>query len=86
MYEMILIINMQQSYTDDLEYQNERLRQQLESLGIDPYGGARTSIARPSDAYYSKPLREWSPLPDPYQRDDIARGQSPWPNTHQQNN
>ena len=64
---MNLIMNMQQSYADDLERQNERLRQQLESLGIDPYGGAGTSTARPSDAYYSEPSREWSPLHDPYQ-------------------
>ena len=66
MYEMLLIMNMQQSYTDDLECQNERLWQQLEDLGIDPYGGAGTSITRPSDAYYSEPSREWSPWPDSY--------------------
>ena len=35
-------------YGNDLERQNERLRQQLEGLGIDPYDGAGTSIARPS--------------------------------------
>ena len=84
MYEMLLIMNMQQSYTDDLEHQNERLRQELEGLGIDPHGGAGTSAARPSDAYYSEPSREYSPWPDPYQRDDAARGWSPWPDTHQQ--
>ena len=39
MYEMLLIMNMQQSYADDLERQNDQLRQQLEGLGIDPYGG-----------------------------------------------
>ena len=55
---MNLIMNMQQSYADDLERQNERLQQQLESLGIDPYGGVGTSTAGPSDAYYSKPSRE----------------------------
>ena len=81
---MILIMNMQQSYADDLERQNKRLRQQLESLGIDLYSGTRTSTVRPSDAYYSEPSREWSPWPDPYQRDDAARGWSPWPDTHQQ--
>ena len=58
---MILIMNMQQSYANDLERQNERLRRQLEGLGIDPYCGAGTSIARPSDAYYSEPSKEWSP-------------------------
>ena len=63
---IVLIVNMQQSYADDLERQNERLRQQLEGLGIDPYGGTGTSIARPSDAYYREPSREWSPCPDAY--------------------
>ena len=29
----------------------------MEGLGIDPYGGARTSIAGPPDAYYSEPFR-----------------------------
>ena len=80
---MNLIMNMQQSYADDLERQNERLRQQLEGLGIDPYGGAGTLTAEPPDAYYSEPFREWSPWPDPYQQDDIARGWSPWSDTHQ---
>ena len=61
MHEMILIMNMQQSYADDLERQNEQLRQQLEGLGIDPYSGVGTSTTRPSDAYYSEPSREWSP-------------------------
>ena len=75
---IILIMNMQQSYADDLERQNERLRRQLEGLGIDPYG-AGTSTARPSE-----PFREWSPWPDPYQHDDPSRGWSPWPDTHQQ--
>ena len=84
MHKMILIMNMQQSYADDLERQNERLRQQLVGLGIDPYGGARTSTAEPSDAYYSEPSREWSPWPDPYQWDDAAQGWSPWPDTRQQ--
>ena len=83
MYEIILIMNMQQSYADDLERQNERLRQQLEGLSIDPYGGARTLTARPSDAYYSEPSREWSPWSDLYQRDDAAQGWSPWPDTYQ---
>ena len=64
--------------------QNERLRQQLEGLGIDPYGGARTLIAGPPDAYYIEPSREWSPWPDPYQQDDAARGRSSWPDTCQQ--
>ena len=68
---IILIMNMQQSYTDDLEPQNERLRRQLKGLGIDPYG-VGTSTARPSDTYYSEPSREWSPWPDAYQRDDAA--------------
>ena len=77
MFEMLLILNVQQSCADDLERQNERLRQQLEGLGIDPYGGAGTSTAKPSDAYYSEPSREWSPWPDPYQWDDVARGWSP---------
>ena len=81
---MNLIMNMQQSYADDLEHQNERLRQQLEGLGIDPYGGAGTSTAGPRDAYYSETSREWSPWPEPYQQDDSARGWSPWPDTHQQ--
>ena len=81
---MNLIMNMQQSYADDLERQNERLRQQLEGLSIDPYGGAWTSTVGPFDAYYSEPSREWSLWPDPYQRDDAARGWSPWPDTHQQ--
>ena len=63
---MNLIMNMQQSYADDLERQNERLRQQLDGLGIDPYGGARTSTAGPPNAYYSDPSREWSPWPDLY--------------------
>ena len=84
MYEMLLIMNVQQSYVDDLECQNERLRQQLEGLGIDLYGDTRTSTARPSDTYYSEPSREWSPWPDPYQQDDAARGWSPWPDTHRQ--
>ena len=66
MCEMLLIMNMQQSYADDLERQNERLRQQLEGLGIDPYGGVETSTARPSDIYYSDPSREWSLWPNPY--------------------
>ena len=70
---IILIMNMQQSYADDLERQNERLRRQLEGLGIDPYS-TRTSTARPSDIYYSEPSREWSPWPDTYQRDDPSRG------------
>ena len=69
---------MQPSYADDLERQNKRLRQQLEGLGIDPYG-AGTSIARPSE-----PSRDWSPWPDTYQQDDPSRGWSPWPDTHQQ--
>ena len=56
---------MQQSYVDNLERQNERLQQQLEGLGIDPYG-AGTSTARPSNTYYSEPSREWSPWPDPH--------------------
>ena len=76
-------MNMQQSYTDDLERQNERLRRQLEGLGIDPYG-AGTSTASPSDTYHSEPSREWSPWPDPYQHDDPSREWSPWPDTHQQ--
>ena len=63
---IILIVNIQQSYADDLERQNERLRQQLEGLGIDPYSGAWTSTARPSDAYYKEPSREWSPWPDAF--------------------
>ena len=80
---MILIMNMQQSYADDLERQNERLRRQLEGLGIDLYS-AGTSTTRPYDIYHSEPSREWSPLPDTYQRDDPSRGWSPWPDTHQQ--
>ena len=83
MHEMILIMNMQQSYTDDLELQNERLRQQINGLGIDPYGGVGTLTAGPFDTYYSEPSREWSPWPDPYQQDDTARGWSPWPDTRQ---
>ena len=51
-------MNVQQSYADYLECQNERLRQQLEGLGIDPYGGAGTSTTVPSDAYYSELSRE----------------------------
>ena len=70
-------MNMQQSYADDLERQNEQLRRQLEGLGIDPYG-ARTSTARPFE-----PSREWSPWPDTYQQDDPSRGWSPWPDTYQ---
>ena len=76
------MMNVQQSYADDLECQNERLRQQLESFGIDLYG-VGTSIVRPFDTRYSEPTREWSPWPDTYQHDDPARGWSPWPNTHQ---
>ena len=79
-----LIMNMQQSYADNLEHQNERLRQQLEGLGIDPYSGAGTSTAGPPDACYIEPSREWIPWPDLYQRDDASRGWSPWPDTHQQ--
>ena len=71
---MNLIMNIQQSYADDLKRQNERLRQQLEGLGIDPYGGVGTSAVRPSDAYYSESSREWSPWLDTYQQDDPARG------------
>ena len=81
---MNLIINMQQNYVDDLERQNERLRQQLEGLGIDFYGGTGTSTARPSDAYYRESAREWSPWPDTYQQTDPAQGWSPWPDSHQQ--
>ena len=55
MNEMILIMNMQQSYTDDLERQNERLRQQLESLGIGLYG-VGTLTVRPLDTYYRSDL------------------------------
>ena len=76
-------MKMQQSYADDLERQNEQLRRQLESLGIDPYG-AGTSTTRPFDTSYSEPSREWSPWPDTYLRDDPSRGCSPWPDTHQQ--
>ena len=61
---IILIMNIQQSYADDLECQNERLQRQLEDLDIDPYS-AGTSTARPSE-----PSREWSPWPDTYQQDD----------------
>ena len=75
-------MNMQQSYADDLERQNERLRQQLEGLGIDPYS-VGTLIARPSDTSYIEPSREWSPWPDTYQQDDPSRGWSPWLDTHQ---
>ena len=67
---MILIMNMQQSYADDLERQNERFRQQLEGLGIDPYCGTGTLIAKPSDIYYNELSRGWSLWPDPYQQDD----------------
>ena len=69
---MNLIMNMQQSYANDLERQNERLRQQLEGLGINPYGSAGTSTAGPPDAYYNEPSREWRPWPYPYKQDDIA--------------
>ena len=72
-----ITIKMQQSYADDLERQNERLRRQLEGLGIDLYS-AGTSIARPSESF-----REWSPWPDTYQHDDPSREWSPWPDTHQ---
>ena len=57
---MILIMIMQQNYADDLERQNERLRQQLEGLGLGPYD-AGTLSAGPSE-----PTREWSPWPDTY--------------------
>ena len=77
-------MKMQQSYADDLERQNERLRRQLEGLGIDPYGRTGTSTARLSNTHYSDPSREWSLWPDTYQRDDLSRGWSPWPDTHQQ--
>ena len=80
---MILTMIMQQSYADDLERQNERLRQQLEGLGIDPYR-AGTSTIRLSDTYYGEPTREWSPWPDTYQQTDAARGWSPWPDTRHQ--
>ena len=83
---MNLIMNMQQSYADDLECQNERLQQQLKDLGIDPYSGAGTSTAESPNAYYSESSREWSPWPDPYQQDDAARGCSPSPDTRQQDN
>ena len=76
-------MKIQQSYADDLEHQNERLRRQLEGLGIDPYS-VGTSTARPSDIYYSELSREWSPWPETYQRDDPSRGWSPWLDTHQQ--
>ena len=66
-------MKMQQSYADDLERQNERLRRQLEGLGIDAYS-AGTSTARPSDTSYSEPSREWSPWPDTYQQDEPFRG------------
>ena len=59
-------MNMQQSYADDLEHQNERLRQQLKGLGIDPYS-VGTSTTRPSDAYHSELSRAWSPWLDAYQ-------------------
>ena len=74
---------MQQSYADDLEPQNERLRRQLEGLGIDPYDGAGTSTVRPFDTYYNELTREWSPWSDTYQQDDLAREWSPWPDIHQ---
>ena len=45
---MNLIMNMQQSYADDLERQKKRAIWML-----DPYGGVGTSTTRPSDAYYS---------------------------------
>ena len=80
---MILIMNMQQGYADDLECQNEHLRQQLEGLGIDPYG-VGSSTAGTSDVHYSEPAREWSPWPDTYQYDDPTRGWSPWLDTYQQ--
>ena len=86
MYEMLLIMNMQQSYADDLERQNERLRQQLQGLGIEPYGGAGNSTARSSNAYYNEPSREWSLWPDPYQQDNAVQGWSPQPDTHQHDN
>ena len=79
---IILTTKMQQSYADDLERQNERLRRQLEGLGIDPYS-VGTSTAKPSDSYHSEPLREWSPCLDTYQQDNLARGWSHWPDTHQ---
>ena len=69
---MNLIMKIQHSSADDMERQNERLRQQLEGLVIDPNGGVGTSTVGPSDAYYSEPSREWSPWPDPYQQDDAA--------------
>ena len=62
---------MQLSYADDLERQNDRLRQQLEGLGIDPYNGAGID----------KPSTEQSPWPDTYQQDDRSRGWNPWPDT-----
>ena len=68
---MILIMSMRQGYADDLERQNEPLRQQLENLGIDPYG-AGTSTARPSDTYYGELTRDWSPWPDTHQQTDLA--------------
>ena len=70
---MNLIMNMQQSYANDLERQNERLRQQLESVGIGRYG-ARSLIARPPDTYYHSDLtREWSPWRHTHQQDDPTR-------------
>ena len=84
MYEMLLIVNVQQGYADDLERQNEQLRHQLEGLGIDPCGGAGTSTTKPSNAYYNEQSREWSPWPDTYQQDDRSRGWSLWPDTRQQ--
>ena len=57
---MILIMNMQQNYADDLECQNERLRQRLESLGISSYD-VGTLTARPPNTYFHSDLtREWS--------------------------
>lgn len=70
---------MQQSYAEDLECQNERLRHQLVSLGLDPRG-AETSTARPQDQS-DDPARGWSPWPDTYQYDDPVRGWSPWPDS-----
>ena len=45
---MTLIMNIQQSYVDDLERQNEHLRQQLEGFGINSHG-VGTLTARPSE-------------------------------------